>query len=129
MMQAVQATQPEAAVTPIDSEMLARVGGDRELLAEVIEMFLEDAPMQIDVMRRGLIDGDSAVVRSAAHSMAGCAGNFGATEVTVAARRLEAAAQAEDVAASQQAFPPLENAVLQMLERLVAIQTALTCAS
>lgn len=129
MIDAAGDSQPEADGTSLNRDMLARVGGDRELLAEVIELFLEDGPMEIENMRRGLTDGDSAVVRRAAHSLAGSAGNFGAVEVTTLARRIEAHARAEDLAASKQAFPPLQHAVVQMLDRLAGVQAALACAS
>jgi two-component system sensor histidine kinase/response regulator len=129
MIDAARDTPPDADETSINSEMLARVGGDRALLAEVIALFLEDSPIDMETMRRGLADGDSAVVRRAAHSLAGSAGNFGAVEVTMLARTLEAHAAAEDIAASKQAFPPLQYAVLQMLDRLVGIHSALACAS
>jgi two-component system sensor histidine kinase/response regulator len=129
MLHAVQHTQPDAKEASISPEMLARVGDDRELLAEVIELFLEDAPMDIETIRRGLDDGDSAVVRRAAHSLAGSAGNFGATDVTALARQLEAHALAEDVVATQQVFPSLQAAVLRLLDRLLVIQAELACAS
>jgi HPt (histidine-containing phosphotransfer) domain-containing protein len=129
MTQAGRAAELPSEGTSLDSEMLARVGGDRELLAEVIELFLEDGPMAIEAMRRGLAAGDHAVVRSAAHSLAGSAANFGAIEVTTLARRLEAGAAADDLAAANQVFAALQNAVLQMLDRLVAIKAGLSCAS
>ena len=125
----IQVVDVSAVATPIAHEMLARVDGDRELLAEVIELFLEDGPMQIEAMRRGLAAGDSNAVRRAAHALAGAAVNFGPTEVTTLARALEAHALAGDVAASNEIFPALQTALSQMSDGLVLVQSALACAS
>jgi HPt (histidine-containing phosphotransfer) domain-containing protein len=124
-----QAADHSTTATLIDPEMLARVDGDRELLAEVIGLFLEDGPMQIEAMRRGLADGDSNAVRRAAHSLAGAAGNFGATDVTASARALEAEALAGNLAASKELFTALQIVLVRMLDRLMVTQTALACAS
>lgn len=113
------------AETTVDSGMLARVGGDRELLAEVIGCYLEDGPILIEAMRQGLRDGDCGAVRMAAHSMAGSAGNFDATEVTALARQLEAHALAQDVPASRQTFSQLEMESTGLLARLTAILATL----
>lgn len=115
--------------TVIDNGLLARVGGDRELLVEVIDLFLEDGPLLIEGIRKGLADGDSAVVRMAAHSLAGTAANFDAVEVTTLARELETHARAHDLLQSKKAFAPLVNAFLQLLDRLSLTRTALACAS
>lgn len=114
-----------AAETTVDSGMLERVGGDRELLAEVITLFLEDGPALIEAMRQGLRDDDYTAVRMAAHSLAGSAGNFDATPVTALARQLEARALAQDVPASRVAFAQLENGVTRLLVHLTDIRAAL----
>jgi two-component system sensor histidine kinase/response regulator len=113
----------------IDSRMLARVDGDRELLTEVIELFLEDGPMHIETMRRALAGDDSEAVRRAAHALAGAASNFDAANVTALARGLEAETLAGNLAASKELFGPLQSAVSQMVDRLVRIRSALACAS
>jgi len=117
------------AATLVDSGLLARVGGDRALLAEVIELFLEDGPMMVEQIRKGLADGDTAAVRMAAHSLAGTAANFDADELTTLARALETHARADDIAESRKAFARLVSAVRQVLDRLTVIHTALQCAS
>ena len=105
--------------TVSNNGMLARVGGDRELLAEVIGFFLEDCPNTIEVIRQGLEDGDFAVVR-AAHSLTGSAANFDATAVVALARTLEEHALAGDAPASDEAFAQLESETIQILARLTA---------
>ena len=118
---------PTAAV--VTEGMLARVGGDRELLADVIGFFLEDGPTLITTIRNGLVDGNYTAVHRAAHSLAGSAGNFDATAVTALARNLEAQAIAVNTPASREAFSELETETSQLLAYLTAIRATLSCAS
>jgi len=101
--------------------MLARVGGDRELLAEMIGLYLEDGPMLVEAMRQGLADSDCAAVRMAAHTLAGTAGNFDATKVTALAQQLEAEALALDLPAARETFIQLDSEAARLLARLTAI--------
>jgi HPt (histidine-containing phosphotransfer) domain-containing protein len=117
-------TLPADTVVP-SSGMLERVGGDRELLAEVIQFFLEDCPPMIELMRQGLADGNYIAVHRTAHSLTGSAGNFDATAVTTLARTLEAHAIAHDLPEAQQAFAELETETSQLLTRLTAILATL----
>lgn len=117
-------TLPADAGVP-SSGMLERVGGDRELLAEVIRFFLEDCPPLVELMRQGLVDGNYVAVQRLAHSLTGSAGNFDAPAVTTLSRTLEARALAQDIPAAHQAFAELETATRQLLTRLTAILATL----
>jgi HPt (histidine-containing phosphotransfer) domain-containing protein len=103
-----------------DSRILARFSGDRELLAEVIGMFIEDCPGMLEAMRQGLLDDNARAVRTAAHSLIGSAANFDATSVVRQARTVEAHALAEDLPAARDAFIELENEAAQLLTTLTA---------
>ena len=70
-------------------EALERVGGDEELLKEIAELFVEDAPELIEKLRGAVAAGDAAGVETAAHSLKGSVANFGAEEAVAAALRLE----------------------------------------
>ena len=111
------------------SGMLERVGGDRELLAEVIQFFLEDCPPQIELMRQGLADGNYVLVHRTAHALTGSAGNFDALAVTALSRTLEAHAIAHDIPEAHQAFAELETETRHLLTSLTAILATLSCAS
>jgi signal transduction histidine kinase/DNA-binding response OmpR family regulator len=79
-----------AAAEPVISEqVLARVGGDRELLAEISRLFVDDAPRHLQRIRAALdaLDGDA--LRRAAHGLKGAAANFDADAVVTIARTLE----------------------------------------
>jgi signal transduction histidine kinase/CheY-like chemotaxis protein len=77
----------EAPVVPL--QVLARVGGDRQLLAEISRLFVDDAPRHLDRIRRALDARDGESLRRAAHGLKGAAANFDADGVVDAARTLE----------------------------------------
>ena len=70
-------------------EVLARVGGDRELLAEISRLFVDDAPRHLGRIRAALDVRDSEALGRAAHGLKGAAANFDAQGVVTAARALE----------------------------------------
>ena len=70
-------------------EVLARVGGDRELLAEISRLFVDDAPRHLEKIRQALDARDGESLRRAAHGLKGAAANFDADGVVSAARALE----------------------------------------
>ena len=69
--------------------MLARVGGDRELLAEISRLFVDDAPSHLDRIRTALDRRDGHMLRRAAHALKGAAANFDASGLVAAARKME----------------------------------------
>jgi CheY-like chemotaxis protein/HPt (histidine-containing phosphotransfer) domain-containing protein len=73
----------------VSDRVLARVGGDRELLAEISRLFVDDAPRHLDRIRQALAVRDGEALRRAAHGLKGAAANFDATGVVDAARALE----------------------------------------
>ena len=95
---------------------LTRVGGDEELLRELIEVFLGDSPKWLSDLRKAAAEGNAIDLRRAAHTIKGAVGYFGADEAGAAADRLQELGRAGDVAAAVAVVPALEHA----LERLTA---------
>ena len=73
----------------VSEGVMARVGGDRELLAEVSRLFIEDAPVHLERIRLAIDALDGEALRRAAHGLKGSAANFDAEGVVAAARVLE----------------------------------------
>jgi two-component system sensor histidine kinase/response regulator len=97
------------------ASLLERVEGDQELLAEMIQLFLADAPQLLEAMRKALLQGDMILLERSAHSMKGAAGNMSA-EVTVgAALRLEQSAKKGDAESSKANLATLEGAIERLL--------------
>jgi two-component system, sensor histidine kinase and response regulator len=107
-------TRPEAPL--LDQELLLqRVQGDRELFAEIIRLFLEDAPRSLETMRVALERADLRALEHAAHSLKGAAGNLAAQSVANAASQLERSAQGGSAGAAREDLATLEG----LLERLL----------
>lgn len=68
---------------------LARMGGNRQLLADVADYFLEDAPHLLRQIREQAGRGETAEMRRAAHSLRGLAANFDAASAIEAAYHVE----------------------------------------
>jgi len=97
--------------------LLERVEGDQELLAEMIQLFLADAPHLLDAMRNALLQGDMILLERSAHSMKGAAGNMSAMVTVNAAMQLEQSVKKGDLELSRAYLAALEGAV----ERLIPV--------
>jgi HPt (histidine-containing phosphotransfer) domain-containing protein len=84
------ASTPEPApAIETSARLLARVAGDRQLLAEISRLFVDDAPAYLERIRQALDRGNAEELRRAAHALKGAAANFEADAVVEAARTLE----------------------------------------
>jgi HPt (histidine-containing phosphotransfer) domain-containing protein len=102
------------------NELLVLMEGDRDLLQELIGVFLEDAPQRIEGVRRALADGDADALYKAAHALKGSAGNFGAPNVVSRANRLEALAQENDLETATTQFTSLVAEMDDLVGELMA---------
>jgi CheY-like chemotaxis protein len=80
---------PRDDASMMTEQVLARVGGDHELLAEISRLFVDDAPQHLERIRAALDARDGDSLRRAAHALKGAAANFDADGVVNAARALE----------------------------------------
>jgi CheY-like chemotaxis protein len=110
--------------------LLARVGGDPVLFRDVIELFLEDCPHQIDVIRQAIHDQQADRIYRSAHKLKGSAGNFDAHEIMALLQRLEARARDGDLATCVSVFVEIEAEAERLLSALaVAAVSGEVCAS
>lgn len=77
---------------------LAQMDGDAELLQEIVGIFLETGPEQLEAIAAALAARDAAQVALVAHGMKGGASNFCAGRFVGAARELELAAKGGSLA-------------------------------
>jgi PAS domain S-box-containing protein len=97
-----------------ERELLDRVGGDRELAGELLDLFARSWPEKINAIRASAEAGDLEEVAHLAHELKGSAANLGAREAMSAAVGLETAAREGGTAAVRAAVEPLADS----LERL-----------
>lgn len=69
--------------------VLERVGGDRALLAELVELFLKDCPAQLGELRKAIATEDSSFLEQVSHRLKGALLNLGAAWASELAGRLE----------------------------------------
>jgi two-component system sensor histidine kinase/response regulator len=86
------------------------VGGDKELYAELIDLFMKDLPLQLGVIKEALAEADFDKLKRAAHSVKGASGNLGAQRVRELAIKLEEAGGAGDADGSADLLAELEKA-------------------
>lgn len=72
-------------------EALQRVGGDREMLREIAELLLEDAPPRVQELRTAREAGDVETLKRLAHGLKGAVSNLGGLRMADALNSLELA--------------------------------------
>jgi PAS domain S-box-containing protein len=93
---------------------MERVGGDRDLLVDLVRLYLQQCPGWVNELRRGLAAGNAAELKRVAHNLKSCLGNFGARTACEWALRVETMGREGKLAGAADACRALE----QSLERL-----------
>jgi len=101
---------------------LSRVGGDFELLREVVGLFLDDYPQALEKIREAVVAGDQGNLERQAHSLKGSVSTFGAKEAFEAALALEKQGRAGDLTSAAEGLSRLEQALCALRPELEAIQ-------
>ncbi|MGH9354917.1 MAG: response regulator, partial [Terriglobia bacterium] len=105
----------EETSAPFDyARALDQVDGDRELLAEVAALFLEEYPKRLVALRRAIEKADGRAMSGIAHSLKGEASSFAADGVCRSAIEIETAVENGDFDAAKAACSRLKD----VLERL-----------
>lgn len=90
-------------------ELLERVGGDRELVSELLECFRRDYPAQIQQARAALVRAESKGVENAAHSLKGALANLAASNAHALAAQLENLGQSGQFSRAHEILADLER--------------------
>ena len=113
----------EAPVSVFDRNMaLARFGKDRELLQEIVVLFLDEAPRLLSEIRASITRRDANALERAAHTLKGAVGNFGARSAFEAALRLEVMGRDGDFAKAAEACVELEKEIARLERALAALR-------
>jgi len=106
-----------------ESVALSRVGGDMDLLREVVGLFLDDYPQSLELIRQAVAAGDQSSLERHAHSLKGSVSTFGAQEAFDAAQVLEKQGRTGDLSGSAEGLARLEQALIHLKPELEALQT------
>ncbi len=96
------------------SQMLQNIGGDQDLLVQLVDLFLARQADMMSQIRQALSLGDAATVERSAHTLKGTAGNLCAPEVALAAGRLEAVGRLGTLHDAPAVYAHLEMEMLRL---------------
>ena len=99
-----------------EAAVLGRVGGNRDVLRGLIDVFYQDCNTLMADLDAAIKGGDAAKVRAAAHTVKGMVGFFGATDAVEAAVRVEKAGEREELVGAA----PLYAGLARELDALAA---------
>ena len=98
---------------------LEQMGGDEELLVELVEVFLEDLPERLREIREAVARADADGLQRAAHTLKGSVGNFAARAVYETALELENVGKSGDLQSAGEVCARL-NAQIDLLKAALA---------
>jgi HPt (histidine-containing phosphotransfer) domain-containing protein len=83
-----------ADVSAVDMTVLAAFEelqevGEPDLVVELIDLFLQEAPLRIGAIRRAVTDADGLSLKCAAHSLKGSSGTLGVRPLAALCEKLE----------------------------------------
>ena len=93
---------------------LDRVGGDRELLREIIGIFFGECPGWLTQIREGVEKGDADAFQRAAHTLNGSVSTFVPSEARDLAQQLETLSKDLNLAGANEIALQLERAIHEL---------------
>jgi CheY-like chemotaxis protein len=107
------------------SALLAGFGGRGDLVKQVIDVFLTDAPLMITRLNQAARVGNAADLAAAAHAIKGSAGLFSQGKAYEDAHALELRARDGDISAADRACRDIELSVSRLMSELESIRDSL----
>lgn len=92
-------------------EALERCDGDREFLSELMDMFFQELPSNLNRLRQSLESEDCDGVFKQAHALKSSLGNLGAGKAFITAKELEIAGKGKSLEDCQRLFNKLESEI------------------
>jgi len=101
--------------------LLESLGGNQEILHEVVAVFLEVCPEQLAAVGRSVTSHDAPGLAANAHRLKGSVSLFGAAGATEAASRLEMAGASGNLGGVDETYQRLESEVSELEHELRAL--------
>ncbi|MFH1113107.1 MAG: response regulator [Pseudomonadota bacterium] len=106
----------------IDREaLLARVGGDTDLLKELVDLFVEDSLQLVDRIIKAVARKDADDLEKAAHGLKGSVLNFGAKSAADVAQALETMGRNRDLTQTQNVMAELQKQIVSLRAELKSV--------
>jgi HPt (histidine-containing phosphotransfer) domain-containing protein len=100
-------------------EALASIEGNRDLLREIVQMFMGQYPKLLEQIHRALSSSDGKALTAAAHTLRSSAGQVGAHEALNGARRLEEIGERGSLAEAPAVLARLEEELVRVKSSLL----------
>ncbi|MBF0462602.1 MAG: response regulator [Magnetococcales bacterium] len=114
-------TEEDTTTVTLDmGALLKTLENDWMLLGEIVELYRQDTPKQLQRIRDGIAHQDADLVREAAHSLKGASGAFGKTPAQTLAFQMEQAGRHRDLDQAKALLEPLQCAVAALEQALAA---------
>ncbi|MHB8484818.1 MAG: PAS domain S-box protein [Candidatus Acidiferrales bacterium] len=117
-----RATAPAISDPLNAAELLEQVQGDRELLAEIVQLFATGLPAVLQGLRESVARGDTAGVARMAHALKGSVGNFARRGAYRAVEEMEKFAKESNLTRTAQTFAVVEGELERLLAALEAFR-------
>jgi HPt (histidine-containing phosphotransfer) domain-containing protein len=112
---------PVAIAACFDWPQLVESLGDEELAAEIVALFIVEAPAMVDRVREAVRGDSSEEIRLAAHAFKGAVGNLTRNGPMETSARLEAMARGDEPGDAQALMGLLDEQVAGLLDELKAV--------
>jgi HPt (histidine-containing phosphotransfer) domain-containing protein len=99
---------------------LGRLGGQRSLLSDMIQFYLEDAPDLLAQLEQGVKGGDAALIERAAHSLKGLSATFSAERAVTATAAVEAMGRTKELSNLAPAHESVKTEIAALVKALEA---------
>jgi PAS domain S-box-containing protein len=101
--------------------IIARLGGSKDLLQDIVRLFQQETPERLALMRQLQKKAEYVQLGRLAHTLRGSISTFGAEEAVALTRQVEKAASQGDAAALETALADLEKALDALMPLVVAL--------
>ncbi len=101
-------------------DALEKVGGDKEILEEILVVFSESYPDQLSELKKAIENGDAPIVERAAHTIKGSVGTFSSKKAFETAFRLETMGRDGNLEDAVAVYSKLEQEVEELEAALKA---------
>jgi PAS domain S-box-containing protein len=101
-------------------QAMETVGGDKNLLKELIHLFIQEYPRQLEEINDVIELGDTSQLERKAHSFKGTVGNFGAKTAFDLAYKLENMGRESRIEKAEDVYKELKKEMVQVQEYLTS---------
>jgi len=112
---------PESMPVVDEARLLSEFGDSPEILAELLELFVQHIPPLVEEITSAISAGDARELTRHAHSLEGACSTYGAPRLSAVCRDLEVLGKENDLETAAARLPDLEDEIQRVIESLDAI--------